>query len=167
MGKADFLSPKAISNRIKSKGLQKLRWYCQMCQKQCRDEVRPSFPLCTSACFVAFYSHICAVFLFRTGLNVTACPSLTRGSCCWPQKTPTGSWTISPSEFLYNPVNNHVKCQFVISAGLFVLFLSGSLKVDSWSCSGDVLVSVYKNEVKNLTTALLHCGDVIFILSRG
>ncbi|XP_051911688.1 DNA/RNA-binding protein KIN17 [Hippocampus zosterae] len=38
MGKADFLSPKAISNRIKSKGLQKLRWYCQMCQKQCRDE---------------------------------------------------------------------------------------------------------------------------------
>ncbi|XP_041340442.1 DNA/RNA-binding protein KIN17-like [Pyrgilauda ruficollis] len=38
MGKPDFLSPKAISNRIKSKGLQKLRWYCQMCQKQCRDE---------------------------------------------------------------------------------------------------------------------------------
>ncbi|KAF6723306.1 DNA/RNA-binding protein KIN17 [Oryzias melastigma] len=38
MGKAEFLSPKAISNRIKAKGLQKLRWYCQMCQKQCRDE---------------------------------------------------------------------------------------------------------------------------------
>ncbi|MBN3271728.1 KIN17 protein, partial [Polyodon spathula] len=38
MGKAEFLSPKAIGNRIKSKGLQKLRWYCQMCQKQCRDE---------------------------------------------------------------------------------------------------------------------------------
>ncbi|XP_005039095.1 PREDICTED: DNA/RNA-binding protein KIN17 isoform X1 [Ficedula albicollis] len=38
MGKSDFLSPKAIANRIKSKGLQKLRWYCQMCQKQCRDE---------------------------------------------------------------------------------------------------------------------------------
>uniref|UniRef100_A0A3P9D5Y0 Kin17 DNA and RNA binding protein n=1 Tax=Maylandia zebra TaxID=106582 RepID=A0A3P9D5Y0_9CICH len=38
MGKADFLSPKAISNRIKAKGLHKLRWYCQMCQKQCRDE---------------------------------------------------------------------------------------------------------------------------------
>ncbi|XP_067928216.1 DNA/RNA-binding protein KIN17-like [Watersipora subatra] len=33
-----FLTPKAIANRIKSKGLQKLRWYCQMCQKQCRDE---------------------------------------------------------------------------------------------------------------------------------
>ena len=34
--KAGFLTPKAIANRIKSKGLQKLRWYCQMCQKQCR-----------------------------------------------------------------------------------------------------------------------------------
>ncbi|CAE7724581.1 Kin [Symbiodinium microadriaticum] len=33
-----FMTPKAISNRIKAKGLQKLRWYCQMCQKQCRDE---------------------------------------------------------------------------------------------------------------------------------
>ena len=33
-----FLTPKAIANRIKAKGLQKLRWYCQMCQKQCRDE---------------------------------------------------------------------------------------------------------------------------------
>ncbi|KAL4857126.1 KIN17-like protein [Chlorella vulgaris] len=38
MGKNDFLTPKAIGNRIKAKGLQKLRWYCQMCQKQCRDE---------------------------------------------------------------------------------------------------------------------------------
>ncbi|CAN0121115.1 unnamed protein product, partial [Phaeothamnion confervicola] len=37
-GKHGFLTPKAISNRIKAKGLQKLRWYCQMCQKQCRDE---------------------------------------------------------------------------------------------------------------------------------
>ncbi|CAL1387327.1 unnamed protein product [Linum trigynum] len=38
MPKNDFLTPKAIANRIKAKGLQKLRWYCQMCQKQCRDE---------------------------------------------------------------------------------------------------------------------------------
>lgn len=36
--KAGPLTPKAIANRIKAKGLQKLRWYCQMCQKQCRDE---------------------------------------------------------------------------------------------------------------------------------
>jgi hypothetical protein len=39
MGKHDFFSPKAIANRQKSKGLQKLRWYCELCQKQCRDEV--------------------------------------------------------------------------------------------------------------------------------
>ncbi|ELR12026.1 HsKin17 protein, putative [Acanthamoeba castellanii str. Neff] len=39
MGKSGgFLTPKAIANRIKAKGLQKLRWYCQMCEKQCRDE---------------------------------------------------------------------------------------------------------------------------------
>ena len=38
MPKHDFMSPKAIANQIKAKGLQKLRWYCQMCQKQCRDE---------------------------------------------------------------------------------------------------------------------------------
>ncbi|XP_028064840.1 KIN17-like protein [Camellia sinensis] len=38
VGKNEFLTPKAIANRIKAKGLQKLRWYCQMCQKQCRDE---------------------------------------------------------------------------------------------------------------------------------
>ncbi|KAK8957456.1 hypothetical protein KSP39_PZI000085 [Platanthera zijinensis] len=38
MGKNDFLTSKAIANRIKVKGLQKLRWYCQMCQKQCRDD---------------------------------------------------------------------------------------------------------------------------------
>ncbi|KAF5175679.1 DNA/RNA-binding protein KIN17 [Thalictrum thalictroides] len=31
MGKNDFLTPKG-------KGLQKLKWYCQMCQKQCKDE---------------------------------------------------------------------------------------------------------------------------------
>ena len=30
--------PRQIANRIKAKGLQKLRWYCQLCQKQCRDE---------------------------------------------------------------------------------------------------------------------------------
>lgn len=38
MGKAEAGTPKWIANKIKSKGLQKLRWYCQMCEKQCRDE---------------------------------------------------------------------------------------------------------------------------------
>ncbi|EGG19084.1 kin17-like protein [Cavenderia fasciculata] len=32
------MTPKQISNSIKAKGLQRLRWYCQFCQKQCRDE---------------------------------------------------------------------------------------------------------------------------------
>lgn len=38
MGKAEVGTPKYLANKMKSKGLQKLRWYCQMCQKQCRDE---------------------------------------------------------------------------------------------------------------------------------
>ncbi|KAK5808076.1 domain of Kin17 curved DNA-binding protein-domain-containing protein [Linnemannia elongata] len=38
MAKDGFLTAKAIGNRIKAKGLQKLRWYCQICEKQCRDE---------------------------------------------------------------------------------------------------------------------------------
>ena len=37
MGKTD-LTAKAIGKRIKASGLQRLRWYCQMCTKQCRDE---------------------------------------------------------------------------------------------------------------------------------
>lgn len=31
------LTAKAIGKKIKAKGLQKLKFYCQMCQKQCRD----------------------------------------------------------------------------------------------------------------------------------
>lgn len=38
MGSDGFMTAKAISKRIKAKGLGRLRWYCQMCQKQCRDE---------------------------------------------------------------------------------------------------------------------------------
>eukprot|EP00917_Polyrhabdina_sp_WS-2016_P033018 GHVP01070414.1.p1 GENE.GHVP01070414.1~~GHVP01070414.1.p1 ORF type:complete len:266 (-),score=57.87 GHVP01070414.1:146-943(-) len=37
-GKAEVGSPKWLANKMKAKGLQKLRWYCQMCNKQCRDE---------------------------------------------------------------------------------------------------------------------------------
>jgi DNA/RNA-binding protein KIN17 len=33
MGKAEVGTPKWIGNKMKSKGLQKLRWYCQMCQQ--------------------------------------------------------------------------------------------------------------------------------------
>ncbi|RKU41944.1 hypothetical protein DL546_004974 [Coniochaeta pulveracea] len=38
MPKAEFGSTKHLANRMKSKGLQRLRWYCQLCEKQCRDE---------------------------------------------------------------------------------------------------------------------------------
>jgi DNA/RNA-binding protein KIN17 len=37
MPKAEVGSLKDIGKRIKSKGLQKLKFFCQMCQKQCRD----------------------------------------------------------------------------------------------------------------------------------
>eukprot|EP00537_Pseudo-nitzschia_pungens_P007821 CAMPEP_0172368664 /NCGR_PEP_ID=MMETSP1060-20121228/28621_1 /TAXON_ID=37318 /ORGANISM="Pseudo-nitzschia pungens, Strain cf. cingulata" /LENGTH=479 /DNA_ID=CAMNT_0013093335 /DNA_START=42 /DNA_END=1484 /DNA_ORIENTATION=+ len=37
MPKAEKGSVKDLANRMKAKGLQKLRFYCQMCQKQCRD----------------------------------------------------------------------------------------------------------------------------------
>lgn len=37
MPKHEPMSAKAIGKKIKSKGLQKLKFYCQMCQKQCRD----------------------------------------------------------------------------------------------------------------------------------
>lgn len=29
---------KYVANKMRSKGLQRLRWYCQVCEKQCRDE---------------------------------------------------------------------------------------------------------------------------------
>ncbi|CAB3408907.1 unnamed protein product [Caenorhabditis bovis] len=38
MGKHEKGTPKELANRVKSKGLQKLKWFCQMCQKQCRDQ---------------------------------------------------------------------------------------------------------------------------------
>lgn len=38
MPKAEKGTPKDIANRMKAKGLQKLKFYCQMCHKQCRDE---------------------------------------------------------------------------------------------------------------------------------
>lgn len=53
MGKrAEVGSVKWESNKQKSKGLQKLRWYCQMCEKQCRDE--NGFKVCISICLLMF-----------------------------------------------------------------------------------------------------------------
>lgn len=38
MGKSEVGSPKWIAKQMKMKGLQKLKWYCQACEKQCRDD---------------------------------------------------------------------------------------------------------------------------------
>lgn len=38
MGKHEPMTAKAIANRIKAKGLQKIKYYCEMCKKQCRDD---------------------------------------------------------------------------------------------------------------------------------
>lgn len=38
MGKHEAGSAKALSVAMKAKGLQKVRFYCQVCEKQCRDE---------------------------------------------------------------------------------------------------------------------------------
>lgn len=38
MPRAEVGTPKYLANKMKSKGLQRLRWFCQVCEKQCRDE---------------------------------------------------------------------------------------------------------------------------------
>ncbi|SZF04081.1 unnamed protein product [Blumeria hordei] len=38
MPKAEVGTTKYLNNRLKSKGLQRLRWYCQVCERQMRDE---------------------------------------------------------------------------------------------------------------------------------
>ena len=38
MPKAERGTPKDVANRMKAKGLQKLKFYCQMCSRQMRDE---------------------------------------------------------------------------------------------------------------------------------
>ena len=38
MPKAEVGSSKWLANNMKSKGLQRLRWYCQVCERQMRDE---------------------------------------------------------------------------------------------------------------------------------
>lgn len=38
MGKHEFGTAKYLSKQMKARGLQKLRFYCQVCLKQCRDE---------------------------------------------------------------------------------------------------------------------------------
>ncbi|EXJ62579.1 hypothetical protein A1O7_03017 [Cladophialophora yegresii CBS 114405] len=51
MPRAEVGSTKYIANQMKAKGLQRLRWYCQACQRQMRDE--NGFK-----CHVASESHV-------------------------------------------------------------------------------------------------------------
>ncbi|KIW75989.1 hypothetical protein Z517_10734 [Fonsecaea pedrosoi CBS 271.37] len=51
MPRAEVGSTKHIANQMKAKGLQRLRWYCQACQRQMRDE--NGFK-----CHVASESHV-------------------------------------------------------------------------------------------------------------
>ncbi|EXJ83817.1 ubiquitin-conjugating enzyme E2 G2 [Capronia coronata CBS 617.96] len=51
MPRAEVGSTKYIANKMKSKGLQRLRWYCQACSRQMRDE--NGFK-----CHVASESHV-------------------------------------------------------------------------------------------------------------
>ena len=91
--KPGFLTPKAIANRIKSKGLQRLRCYCQMCQKQCRDEVFHPYYI---ASFYFIHSMFIMLFFFNSGTNATQFPIRISVSCSCSERTPTSSW-MSPS----------------------------------------------------------------------
>jgi hypothetical protein len=43
MPRAEVGSNKYIANKMKSKGLQRLRWFCQACEKQCRFVISHTF----------------------------------------------------------------------------------------------------------------------------
>jgi DNA/RNA-binding protein KIN17 len=62
MPKAEKGTPKDIANRIKAKGLQKLKFYCQLCQKQCRDE--NGFK-----CHMSSESHLRQIHVFSQNSN--------------------------------------------------------------------------------------------------
>ena len=49
-------TPKYAANKMKSKGLQHLRWYCQVCEKQCQDENGVK-------CHAASESHLCQMLV--------------------------------------------------------------------------------------------------------
>lgn len=38
MGKSEFGTPKWVAKQMRMKGLSKLKWYCQACEKQCQDD---------------------------------------------------------------------------------------------------------------------------------
>ena len=63
MPKAEIGSVKDIAKRIKSKGLQKLKYYCQMCEKQCRDA--NGFK-----CHLTSESHLHQMKIFSSNANI-------------------------------------------------------------------------------------------------
>ena len=88
MGKgkrAEAGTPKWLANKMKSKGLQKLRWYCQMCQKQCRDQ--NGFK-----CHISSESHQRQLllfaekpgkFLYNSEILLTFSPRVRVYQCCY------------------------------------------------------------------------------------
>ena len=83
MGKdGGFLTPKAISNRIKSKGMQKLRWYCQSCEKQCRDEVSEARLFDVERASVEGHSFLERLQVSRSK-RVPSTAAITRGRKLW------------------------------------------------------------------------------------
>lgn len=147
MGKADFLSPKAIANRIKSKGLQKLRWYCQMCQKQCRDEVRKQTQTCFVSCVFCWWwcFILCCLLLWVSWQNGFKCHCMSES-----HQRQLLLASENPNKFMdyfSEWVHYGVVCSYALMSetvalnSTLVSLLSVSSKTTSWSCSGDVSVS--------------------------
>lgn len=139
-----------------------------MCQKQCRDEVGGGDFL-VYICFVILcffccdFSHVFAI-IDRTASSVTACRSPISGSCCWPRRTPTGSWTTSPSRCLLLLPRSLLRDVTTCSTRLLIsvfLFPSASSRVTSWSCFGDVLVGSHDEEdVLGCSSTLGKCSKM-------
>lgn len=113
MGKADFLSPKAISNRIKAKGLQKLRWYCQMCQKQCRDEVR-SLNGFSLVCTCSRFLTVCLLLTewIQVSLHVRVPPEAAAAGLREPHQVHGLLLRVSSVMFMFKILMKRIVCSY-------------------------------------------------------
>lgn len=171
MGKADFLSPKAIANRIKSKGLQKLRWYCQMCQKQCRDEVgswgKETCCLLSRRDVSNTFSRVvcCSTERLQVSLHVRVPPAAAAAGLGEPQPVhglllKVGAASSSSFSSFLRDVGvpqSLIRLPLSVPTPPLSLSLSASSRVISWSCSGDVLVSLHTHTL----VALEPLADVL------
>ena len=98
MPKAERGTPKDIANRQKAKGLQKLRWYCQMCQKECFISYRQrkiwikkilDFEFNITFTYKTFESNVGT----RMVSNVTLCPNHISGNCSFVRRIQINSKT--------------------------------------------------------------------------